>query len=1601
MHNPTELVCSSAQKIVAFSVATVLELLEARGANDQRVRHLFLFVVNGLKCIHGEHIRTISSAEIQPILSDWCKGSCMIIALLSKKVTFTKPLMKSIVTNLTNSFIASVNGTYIDVVDRILDVFLILSNSQKLKHIGKLIDALCYSDKPQFVHEFVALLERKNETYDIRPFVMKLLDCIIQEMTELVSSNSKKANTNSVGKVDKTADLACRLISITDSSVAITALKGVLTIVITIKVSDTKILSGCYSIIQSVSNLYSSEFDEVIKVILSNIEKTSTTDGRNPTEVKASINKFLQNTFAGQKYKLPDSSGTSLLLGLNSPVEQIKIASLHSFHKLISSSSNEDRPEYVKDMQGLSVAACACMTSHSMDVSIAAWNSNISKIVAKYAVHDLYLSLSYSHQHWLQSFLVDKNKSSCEVLMNIWSSINEDSVLHALSASDNSSESNLLAANRIEWLFRTVLDLLCKAKANFVAESDGKQSSNDLWVKSTNLYYSMAVSLGKILPIWKGLNVVNKTNSVSTLFEKCVDVMSKNCKSHSSIALLERYCNQSYTNYSFDKNLSNIIASLELIVGISSNCSDDEIKEKILTFVIPLFALACENCATEDEGMQDLLVQLTQNLVIAIGNSDTYANSANVLPEIDGSEISDLLSSLRSGVSIADIRGRVACAILSSVGSKVITELGNTLTVFYGKNPHKYLLSIAGSNSVDEKSGRCLLNSSFLMWTEVEDAVDTKVIITNVMKAVALQALATYVMSMFSRSSNTATLSTSDSASIMILLPIIISCCCDASDIVRAASLAIIKRIGRLKSAVSKLSIEASVSNYFKKLTGSALEESVFSNLVSICNLIAEKEVLISIDAAAGRTLLISEILPTNVQNDNIVMILLFTVTLMSRADITTATIILDCVVGINMLDQSWVFIQEMLCHFLTVSDIKTSVYARIAVKSLLQFNHCESYETQENIIEWLSALLESDTEENDILVDVKNEVFKLTINGSFSEADEPLLVKLYSSLIMEQLLRPGKELVLTAIRSLTVSITTPIKFLYNECKVLLNSLQSVPRESKLEDQEEGSGLALPVEKLCSLLEAVNFAFQQATDDVSIELGAITVVLFETLSALNTAQLKKIMQVEYCKCMIIDVTYYCLSVARSSIQASSVLISKTASARKSKSSKDFMEVMIDDIKLDKYASNRVEADIMRILTCLEFNGASALIQSSALKLLVLLLEINPSALLSSIKQLGDLLAKSTVVEAVNNREIIVGIMQIFTGVVSSDSCNLTWEEVFESLCQEFHNIKSFQRRQILDFVLSSTNKDEQEGLALSSIVNVLLNQTYAVSNLEESSESKSQSTFSTDTATITTILLSKSAKRKALKALATTTSEEMYMLAKEIILSRPSPIAIISTLINIISDTMDTLEGVLQIKGKMNTDDNNTLEKWERITEYCKLISSSSNIPMESLLSTRMVLQLQFIQDILEDKRLHRAIAAFIDEAGSDSLLQDQYLQFADALLQLLANANDVEERYYKSNEAVAITTSKETFTLPLSLLGLDVGSWCNKIIANVQNMMDTPSFITILQELLSHERLEVRQKAIHVLGGRLENLSKHDLKNIDEVNTAIVLFIYLQNQFL
>jgi hypothetical protein len=540
--------------------------------------------------------------------------------------------------------------------------------------------------------------------------------------------------------------------------------------------------------------------------------------------------------------------------------------------------------------------------------------------------------------------------------------------------------------------------------------------------------------------------------------------------------------------------------------------------------------------------------------------------------------------------------------------------------------------------------------------------------------------------------------------------------------------------------------------------------------------------------------------------------------------------------------------------------------------------------------------------------------------------------------------------------------------------------------------------------QILSVLEAVAQAFANADAETDgAALGALSAKLFDFLAELNDPRLRAVMLVDYCKALAMDSIHAALTVAGkaalSATASTAVTPAKKGAAKKGASN--------DADSSAAYSLARVDGDIRLLLNSITSTKATQ-VQAAVLKLLKVLLALNPASVVPAMQTLGELLATASAHMQVGKDGLIEQILRTFvtflpesTGAQSNTeeatAASLMPQCMLQSLCQNFYPMPHHRRSALLKMALSAMKSPA----TLAVAVDVLLVHSFVAHEVEVAGPVFVHGAAEENPADVM-ILLSKSANRRAHREMKASVPEELFTLATELMLMR-TPNTQVSVVISLLTSAHRLLDIALSEAAAETAAVVNDLDV-NRTIDYCSTLlaqtsGSSSSAPTADRrghAATIAILHLELIIEILENKTFHQMLVGVMDAqaaAGYGSVVQEYFMSFADGVLQLLAMASAAEQGQgaHRVKQLLNLRVDGTQLRVSPKAVGKHISSWCYEALRTLQKLMDGPSFVAIIQELIDHEQMEVRQKALVILGERLESMTATKLKNDTEVSTPFL----------
>ncbi len=587
-------------------------------------------------------------------------------------------------------------------------------------------------------------------------------------------------------------------------------------------------------------------------------------------------------------------------------------------------------------------------------------------------------------------------------------------------------------------------------------------------------------------------------------------------------------------------------------------------------------------------------------------------------------------------------------------------------------------------------------------------------------------------------------------------------------------------------------------------------------------------------------------------------------------------------------------------------------------------------------------------------------------------------------------------------------------------------------RNGNIDNDEENEvithGMAQPLHSLISFIEIIKLHILKlssesklTTPDVA-NVSKILVLLFDILGYLNNRIFSSVLFIDYSKSLLMDLCSDCIQLGGDNFMS---LLSK----KSAKSSNNTYDI------------SRVGSDLEVLLSAISAKAASIYSSALRLISFLVKLnpDVIKEAVNVLSRALSDVVTAKNISSSIgisfnssnDDYDIFVtDVLKTFVTIATDTKYNpsavnsgLFNQSIIESLFLHFQDISSMKRSSLQLLALNVLGYQ-----ALPASIVVLL--THALRSYQNSEENgfhlnaESGSHDSREGSEYHFILLSKNAYRNSIKALKTSVSEELFRLsidsslkfsAKVQVGSMITLLKVAHKMLNLYMNADDSeIDGnityPMQFKSdstnapseqmtvnvfqllqyNLNMRQNNKLntivndysssdtnsKKSKKVNNKLNL-SPSSNVSLMDDSPVLLLLFLEYVSDLLENKQFHRSLVLLIDNNKASinevDAVQVNFLELSEQVLQILQLAKILPIKYSGKNHSITVDGS--VLTLTSAKLGATICSWCLDILRSMQKLLDAPTFISILQELISHEEGIVRQRALLILRQRLEEI--------------------------
>ena len=1238
------------------------------------------------------------------------------------------------------------------------------------------------------------------------------------------------------------------------------------------------------------------------------------------------------------------------------------------------------------DVVAAAEAALTCLADEDAVVAVAAWSdTEVLKRLAKHiSTSALAALLEKIVKYWTNKLMVSPKRSS-KVLEKIISN-----AIHLIDAMSTSGE---------DFTFSSCLDqrsYFFLLFSTFAANNFDNCKHNDdskilRRLKSIRLLaWERAHEIQNFAKLFSGLPKPD-SNSNENMFMEKLSVCLANAFTASSVISTEclsslhklikfaHFCDDSQADFMMSSLI--IEAMSTMIFDMFSKASSAKAAGLSRVLVGLLFPLLLRMAQSEDEEKVSKAVEYMTKLMAVC--KPFFGLGAAGKRKSEQFESFALQAS--SPISARHVGSRALSVVLSCPDSRVSALLGPCLSAFFPDSPSSVLLRIAMSSSVSAEEGVPPQDSGFyitdgagadsLAGQDKDELGDGACLsVSPAAKAGAIYALTSFCTSLL----RAGALSKAPREDLMCLLavgPVIISSCSDDSAVIRHAGL-------DLASALAGSAAMTFDSSFFITKIGNGLHHAPdLREMQDLSAVLVKASATILMDSRASTDHLAKKVFASDEKSKQALQhTLLYLCTVLFSCNPQVVSCVFEASAAMA-LSTSWPYVSSILA---AIMDSHVAKGPRLQYASLIRalFRAVEKVssaagETVVEIVTFMISCVSGDFKVDEHLARaVQAEALQLLDDGFTEGVKEPALVeRLYEELCRSYMRRPGNTLVLSALTAMSVAVTVPLGLVKKESETFA-ALFAQRVASSVAIDEDGSemavsGMAAPLQRLCSMLEVASYKLSSGSVALHVALiSEIVASLMDILKLLNHGSLKTILSLEYSKVLVLDFATNCITGCGDAIlladlgQPSMKKVGKVGRPPKVSSSAS--------VSSPYYAVSRVETDIQSALLCAG-SARSNQLQSSVLRLVKCLISLNPKALESSISALGGVLSLNVVgLDARSEDKVatITDMIRVFADIGRLNSEAFLFQHILEPLYLNFPDIPVQKRLSVLKVAMSAVGPG-----ALPANISTLL--VHVLRSYEPAAATQGS-------ADCNFILLSKSAHRKAAQSLRTSIPEDLFRLAIESSLSHPAVIQV-GSLVAIMKTANLLLE---EVATSTAPTDSTVVYEIHEDSSIKMTVSTSRLLGYDSLLSSKsatkaaasdrrgvaaalVLLMLEFALELMDNKLFHRSLVPIMQDDTSEAV-QLYFLELSEQILQLISASKALEG----AGGSMKLSLGARATDISAGPLGSAVWAQSIEIMRRMQRLLDAPTFVAILQELLEHEDASVRQRALQILSQRLEEMN-------------------------
>lgn len=1307
--------------------------------------------------------------------------------------------------------------------------------------------------------------------------------------------------------------------------------------------------SAISSVLRAASQKYPSEFDSLIAA--------ACTDSEN-----SELNTLIADVFVNADHHLAAISGTSLYLGLQNPSSAIRLEAL----KIFLSSISENETDFQPDVISLVELSILLLTDKDSRIAKNAWKEKHILLVTK-CLREFNLSrcLRDCFEYWSESMNISP-KNSCDVIVEILSVISE------------SWFPQLISKESRNWLISSITKLAVN-----LSQIEPVSSTK---ICFENLNCALNIFLSKIniyFPRFKEQKSLQK--SKHSAYENMLMVISSEI--HRSLPHASEFIFdvvEEYLDMTIPLIFKHILLILTFMKDLSTKISAEQSKIVLGKVGIMLLLEILNRSGHQHRAyLNDMLLIMLRNL-FEMSFSSYSLQPTKIL------SIQDVFGCLKRCETDDFVSTKVVEFLLSSPEDSLAAEVKSVVIGFSVFDPELMMLRVILAENKEHIGLENFVE--FLRHTLLNTPLSDESLKTSLLaKARAMFALSMYLKLL----SKTSDFNERNRSFIVVSFALMLT---------YASSEFLPLRMGAVE-------ISKSLSNFRESLVNiQTTQHDIPLRTIGILAALIENSAHSISNDPSFLVKFIRNIFQGGVSSEGLEkgfsLTSLDASNFCSQLPLALACLAVD--INLNFPELSRTCLD--ILTGVTLSSSCKDIVNRLLSTDLIQNVHVP-FDIYERWICSLLAFLISDSKSTiSASIDLTPQIVKIIAAESFGEENsqniflrllkDKLICHLcdgllssfgatnrniiYKEILLEVTRSSGKEVLKVALGKVPLNIEIFCEVLSSKIEIMKSTFTQM-RES--EDLIQSDRILNVIQDVTLLIEVLKQSFETASTGLSAS-GDLASLLFYLVHILNSPDFFASMSTEYLQSVVFDILKCLFSNIDSHPTKALIETPKASKKRKDSSSEGHVS--------STYDMSRIATDLKQVILSLH-RSTSSNTKLVALHLIEVLSPLAPDSVLSSINVLGELVSKMVVrsekdldqkkFEKLNTErdKTAVVLLKLFVSVI--DSANLLQEKGFQSFIgnqfciqaflRHFSRISIPRRKSIVKVVLEALGEDSFLPTAL-----VLFVHTVSLFNAESNPSSVDQMESQT-------ILLSMNAQRKASRSMKISESEEIFQLIVSSILDR-NPRTIISALVALLKCSMSLLstissglenkvvsyKSLVHEDGQCQIDIPLCLEYLQEInidnSQNSKNIGSDSRGNATSLI----FVILEFIFEILENKAFHFTMSkkAIVSSESTNNFFQIGFLEFSDHCLQLLSEASDMSLKL-TALDSFQVKLGSLSTNISASVIASNVSSWSLKLLQSVQRLLDIPTFIAILQELVDHESLSVRQKALQILGDRLNSI--------------------------